>query len=362
MDEFSVENLSSYLDKKNFYIIRIYSIGGSCSFIRVICGDTGDDLVISIPFKYPMKSSDAVELVQFTDTEIDDRFVGSRDIKESYNQITINGLEDDKLYLDPAEADRLIEQYQAIDIDGESSDILKENIVSYKQQLDRLKYCTNNIKYKLCIVTSSSFCTINRNNNTECYAVKKGKPVTNEDKELCIIIDLENFYDKVDNIHTDINRVYKNLYDIMGRAHKKQTAIISSRLRQYQALSDNLSKRYKLKEKYEESIKSINNTLAKIKRQEKDLKKQISNTTNNTDNSLIASTTRSFTAKKLEEDYNKLLQFKDESVNLLSDIKTEYNNFVLDFDYALFSSIRLFNHMTTNFVKIGVIGDCKSTK
>lgn len=359
MNSFSIENLRTYLNEKNFNITQIYSINGSCSFIRVICSETGDDLVVSIPFKYPMKSDKAIELVQFIDTEIDDRFVGSKDVKESYNQININGMEDDKLYLDPAEADRLLEQYQAIDIDQESTDILKENIVAYKQQLDRLKFCTNNIKYKLCITTPSAFCTITRTNNIECFAVKKGRPKINEDKDLCITIDLENFYDKISNIHTDINRVYKNLYDIMGRAHQKQTTIISSRLRQYQTLSKNLTDKYAKKERYENSIKSLNNVLLKIKRQEVDLKKQISNISKEKDSSFSLSTNRSFTIKKLEDDYDKLLKFKDDSIKLLTEIKTEYNNFVLDFDYALFNSIRLFNHMTSNFIKIGVLADCK---
>lgn len=359
MDSFSIENLTSYLDSKQFRIIQLYSINGSCSFIRVVCGDTGDDLVISIPFKYPMKSDKAIELVQFTDTEVDDRFVGSRDVKESYNEIKISGLEDDNLYLDPKEADRLLEQYQAIDIDSESTDTLKDNIVAYKRQLDRLKFCTNNIKYKLCIVTPSSFCTITRQNGIECFAVKRGRPQKNEDKDLCIVIDLENFYDKVDNIHSDITRVYKNLYDILGRAHLKQTTVLSARVRQYQQLSTTLIEKYKKKEKYEKSITSLNEVLSKIGKQESTLRKQLKELTNEKGGSLSLSTNKSFRIKSIEDDHDKLLKFKEDSIKLLTDIKSEYNNFVLDFDYSLFDSIRLFNQITSNFVKIGVIPECK---
>ena len=354
MNSFSIENLTSYLKEKNFNISQLYSINGSCSFIRVVCGNTGDDLVVSIPFKYPMKTDKAIELVSFTDTEADDKITKTSNHKDGYNQINISGLEDDKMYLDPAEADKLLEQYQAIDIDQESTDTLKDNIVAYKRQLDRLKFCTNNIKYKLCIVSLSSFCTITRSNNVECFAIKKGKPAINENKDLCIIIDLENFYDKVDSIHTDISKVYKNLYDIMGRTHQRQSAIISSRLRQYQELPKTLSERYSKKEKYESSIKSLNEVLSRIKKQETDLVKEIEKA-----NKITSSISKSFTLKKLEDDYSKLLQFKDDSIKLLTEIKTEYNNFVLDFDYALFSSISLFNHMTSSFIKIGVLQDCK---
>ena len=45
----------------------------------------------------------------------------------------------------------------------------------------------------------------------ECFATKGGNPVVNEEKNLCIVVDLENFYDKVDNINGDIHKIYKNL-------------------------------------------------------------------------------------------------------------------------------------------------------
>ena len=52
------------------------------------------------------------------------------------------------------------------------------------------------------------------------------------------------------------------------------------------------------------------------------------------------------------------MKFKIESVNLLSDIKLEYNNFVLNFDYALFDTLRLLNGINNNLSRIGVI-KCK---
>lgn len=360
MDSFSIENLTSYLDKMKFKINEIYSINGSCAFIKTLCVDTGDELVISIPFKYPMKViNKTIELVKFTDTDTDNIFVSSNDNKEVFNEIKIPEMEDDRLYLDPLEADRLLEQYQEIDIDSESCDVLKYNIISYKRQLDRLKVCTNSIKYKLCIITPSGFCTVTRKNNIKCFAVKKGKPTINENKDLCIVIDLENFYDKIDKIHTDTNKVYKHLYDIMGRAHNNQTSIVSARIRQYQNVSKNLIDKYKKKESYETSIGVINSVMARIKKRENDIIRKIESSKREKSGGLISSASKSFTVKRLEEDYDKLLQFKDDSIKLLTDTKTDYNNFILDFDYALSDTIRLFNQVTSNFVKIGVVTECK---
>lgn len=351
MDSFSIENLISYLDKKHFTINGIYSINNSCSFIR-ICTNNQEDIIISIPFKYPMRTDKSIELVRFTDTE-SDVAVKTRD--NTYNQIESKGLEDDNLYLNPEEADKLLEQYQEIDIDQESTDILKTNIISYKKQLERLKKCTINIKYKLCIVSQSSFCTVTRLNDIECFAVKRGHPTNGEDKDLCIIIDLENFYDRVDVIHNDVSRLYRTIYDIMDTSHNKQLVIINSRLRQYNTLSENIKRHYSKRDKYEKTIESLNEVLSKIKKQEIDIDKKIKVISGESDMSINATSYKSFSIKKLDEDRNKLLVFKDNSLKLLSEIKTEYNNFLLDFDSAMSDCIQLFNQMSSNFIKIGVL-------
>jgi hypothetical protein len=358
MESFSVNNLTTFLNGKKFNIDKIYSINGSCSFIRVVCNVTGNDFIISIPSKYPMRiNSNSTELIKFTDIDVNDNYhLDSKNTSGNYGEIKINGLEDDKLYLNPEEADKLLEQYQSIDIDSEKSDILKKNITNYKIQLDRLKFSTSGIKYKLCIVSNSSFCTITRINDIECYAIKRGIPENNENKDLCIIIDLENFYDKVDSIYNDINRVYNNLYEIMSKSHTTQTNLISSRIRQYSILPKSLIDKYKKKNKYEETIKSLNGVLLKIRGQEVHFKKQFSI---HQKESGLSSSYKSFSIKKLEDDYEKLIKFREDSIKLLREIKYEYNNFLLNFDYSLFDSIKLFNKMTNNFIKLGVLPDCK---
>ena len=119
-------------------------------------------------------------------------------------------------------------------------------------------------------------------------------------------------------------------------------------------------RKYTKKDRYEKTIKSLNDVLLKIKKQETDLKRQFS--VAQKDKGSTFSTNKSFTIKRLEDDHDKLLKFRDDSIKLLTEIKSEYNNFVLDFDYALFDSIRLFNQMTSNFIKIGVLPDCKKNK
>lgn len=356
----SLSNLSVYLTSKKFSITKEYgSERGVVSFLRVLSDDTGDDFLLSISNSYSLRSSnDSIEIIPFTDT---DRVILKIDGKNSYGEINSEGIEDDT-YLDPTDADRMMEQYQAIDLDTERSNILKENISGYKNQLERLKFCTNNIKYKLSVITKSSLCFINRSNSVECFAVKRSSPKIDESKNLCIVIDLETFFENTDSISDDIKRVSKNLHNILGTAHSKQTAAISAKIKQLQTVISPLSDKYNKKEKYQKSIDKLTLVILKIKKQERELQSRMKkiNTDNSTSSGISAgSVSNAFKIKNVEDEYTKLMKFKKESVNLLSEIKMEYNNFVLNFDYALFDTLKHFNEISNNLKEIGVI-KCKT--
>jgi len=350
----SLNNLSEYLNTKKFEISETYSIGLVCIFLRVTSEDTGDDFLLSVGKEHNIKNPDGVELVPFTDTE---RVVVKMDSKNSYGEINSEGIEED-LYLDPTEVDRMMDQYQAIDLDSEKADVLRENISMYKSQLERLKFCTNNIKYKLSVVSKSSVCYINRANTVECFAIRRSNPKIEEDKNLCIVIDLETFIDSPDYITSDIKRVTKNLHNILGTAHGKQSSTISLRLKQIQTATIPLLEKYNKKEKYLKSIEKLTVVVVKIRKQERELLRMKKLKSQNTSTSITDTENKAFSLKKLDEEYTKLMKFKKESVDLLSEIKLEYNNFILNFDFALFDTLRLLNDINRNLSRIGVM-KCK---
>ncbi|MDD4930743.1 MAG: hypothetical protein PHG66_01135 [Candidatus Colwellbacteria bacterium] len=354
----SLNNLSEYLISKKFEITNQYSVGGLCVFLRVMSEDTGDDFLLAIGKSHNIRGYEGIELVPFTDT---DRVVVKMDSRNSYGEINSEGIEED-LYLDPTEVDRMMDQYQAIDLDAEKADVLRENISGYKSQLERLKFCTNNIKYKLSVVSSSAVCYINRANTVECFAVRRSSPKLDEDKNLCIVIDLETFIDSPDSITSDIKRVTKNLHTILGTAHEKQTSAISLRLKQIQTATGPLIEKYNKKEKYLKSIDKLTIVVVKIRKQERELLIRIKRLKKESSSTSITDTeTKAFALKKIEDEYTKIMKFKKESVDLLSEIKLEYNNFILNFDYALFDTLRLLNGITLNLTRIGVI-KCKKEK
>lgn len=113
----SLNNLSEYLISKKFNISNHYTVNSICSFLRVISDDTGDEFILSVGKNYNIQSYDGIELIPFTDTEL---IVVKIDTKNSYGEISSEGIEEDT-YLDPIDVDRMMEQYQAIDLDSEKS-------------------------------------------------------------------------------------------------------------------------------------------------------------------------------------------------------------------------------------------------
>ena len=306
-----------------------------------------------------MKTSVGIELVEFVDVDEKYTKLSKNEPSNEYKEINQIELEDDKLYLQPEEADKLLEQYQKIDLDYDSSVILKSNINLYKRQLERMKVCTNNIKYKLSILTLSSICFIDRFNTIKCYAVKKINPLRNEIKSMFLVIDLENFYDSVKNIHTDLNVIYNSMYSILNKAQKNHYTTIASRIRQYQSMIESIGKKYNKQKVYTASIKTLTGILSKISKQEKTILKRIQDTEVNQKNnshSLYGNTTSySFQLKTLQDDLNQLVIYKNETTELLTEVKFEYNNFLLEFDSSLYENILLLNEVTLNFKKLETI-------
>lgn len=353
-----IRRLEEFLRSKKFKVQQRYTVDGICIFLNVFSEETGDDLIVSIPSEYAMPVSDGIELVLFSDIDPEGDYTKMIN-KGPYQEMRINGLEDDGLYLDPSEVDRLMEQYQAIDIDSEKAETLKSNMCHFKKQLDRLKTCTNNIKYKLCILSDCCLCTITRLNTIECYAVKGCIPSEKLSKDLLISIDLESFHNKMETVHLDITKVYKNLYMVLNKAHDRQSSVIDSRLRQYIGVQESIKKTYAKKIKFEEAIETMEKDLRSLKLQELVLIKKIDNVRNQNDTHMSKTANKSFNLDHLNNEYTKLLELKDETVVWLSKMKKDFNDFLLVFDQVTFDNIILFSKASDNFIKIKVLPELK---
>lgn len=351
-DKFSIDNLSIVLNKYNFEIVNSYSINHVVVIIRCVHLSTQNHICITIPDKFPIRYEDSLEIVPFTDTTLDtnDRKIVSDDLK-LYKEID----EEKDEYLDPTEADKLIEQYQSIDIDSENISILKSNIQSTSKQLQRLKLCTNNILYKICIIMETSISYVNDKNEIETFVLKKCVPKTNETKEIVLIIDLESFYDKINNpiknqkknfVQEDIQRVYNNLFTILKDTQQIRQKKIQTVFKNFPNMLKTLNSTLELKKIYENQMNDLKSILFDINRKEEKTKDEM------TKLSHLQFSLSDNSYKLKETEMSRLKEYKQENNRLLHELKNKYENLLLTIDDTLFESILLFNQIHSQFKKL----------
>ena len=354
----SLRNLVDYLEKNGFSISEKFHKDGICEYIKIYSEDDGEEFFISTG-KDNIQCTDGKKIVKFSCKENCINY--KSEDTNPYSEIDLEKLQDE--YLDPSDVDKMMDQYSAIDLNDEKLRILGENIRKDKMQLERLKLCTSNIKFKLCIESESSLCVLSRSNYVKCFSFSGLNPSIEQVRNLFIVVDLETFIDIGDknskNIINDIKKVYKKLFSILDKAHSKQTFEISSRIKTLQIIHKPLIENYKRKIHYEDSIEKLSSLLIKIKKGEKDLSSKIKTIKKQIDTSTVLEGEKSvFSLKKYEEDLERLLKFKQETLDLLLEIKEESNNFILNFDHSLFDTIKQLSDISQNMRRIGVL-KCK---
>ena len=59
--------------------------------------------------------------------------------------------------------------------------------------------------------------------------------------------------------------------------------------------------------------------------------------------------------KKLEVDFSNILKWKSDLINMIGELRFEYNNYLLQIDETLFDSIVMFDRIYDNFRKSKII-------
>ena len=349
----SLNSFKDILKTNEFEILSQYYMGDYLLFLLVLSDKTGDQILISIDKSHSIKTTEGIELKEFSinnNIEIVDE-----DTTKLYDEINGEIINDDSV-LDPEDIDKLMDKYSTVNMDSENINNFEFNIRKYKKLLDKLKFCTSNIKYKLSVISPCSLCYTDKNNIVTCYNIKKSSPLKGEDRNICFVINLEKFIDRIETISSDIKSITKNLYSILELTNNKYVKGISLRLKTLQNITDIIKSDYKRKDDYQKSIDKLQNILSSIKKKEKKLSLFINESS--IGNSIAEDEEHSFKKKNKQEDLDKLIKIKRETIDLLSDIKLEYNNFMLDFDYSLSDSLTHFNGINNNLIDIGVL-NCK---
>ena len=211
----SIEKLTKYIDRCNFYVNTYYGIKGRCLYIDVVSKNNGNNYLLYVPSKYKVMldrvmSYELKEISNITNTRdvtMEYGFNKNNNFDEMYNMLDVNKGDVDENVLET-------NYKRDIKIDDVKSK-MNEEVKCIYRQMSRFKYSVENLKYKLSIVYNSYLCVINRNNDIIYYYIKNINNISNK-KSLLVCFDLEILYDKNYVIHTELvdvkNKMEKLLY------------------------------------------------------------------------------------------------------------------------------------------------------
>jgi hypothetical protein len=371
--KFTLRKLKDFFIQKNFEIQKLYTEGGFYRFIQLLSTQTGEVILIYILSKYPIKEDPNISN-EFTTLEIEP-FEENLSYHPSspgdithYNEIqdkTLNSTVKNEISLssspknsdevnNPTEElktleDKLTQQYDTIDIEKENFKEVSNTLTVFVQQLERLQLCTANIKYKLAIISPGTLAYISRQNEVCSYRIKNGKISDSLTSYLSLVmIDIESFYEKIEQITEEIATFYYNFYKILNTAHLKQMDLIVQKIKAYQDLSSKLNKYYDQHLAIVKDISSISSTLKGINQEEKKVVDKYNSIFSDRTGPTI-NTSRSFRLGEAEKELLSIQKLKSEALELYSTTKNRYMNGLLDYDRALFDNLLLFKRISNNF-------------
>ncbi len=343
-----LKRLNSFLIEHKYMIVDTYSFDDVCVYLKLLSQNRGYNIILSIPSKYSIeKDINSIILQQIEKCDI------TKEKENIYDKINEDDLIDENKYLDPKEIDKLLDNYTSIDIDKDLRCIIQEESQIIKSQLNRLSNCTFDLKYKICIETDLCFCIINNKNHIKCYSVDK--KIKDETKKMYITIDMENFYESIHKISNDYDKIENNLYKILDTTHSRQVILIKRYLNSFNKISNNIDTIYGKKNKYLSAIHSIKDKIKNIEKKENEILIKLSRETNTVSELKTEyQTNNTIQVKKLKTDAIKIHQMKEEAISILSNLKINYDHFVLEFESTLIDNIDLLKQVADNFEKIGI--------
>lgn len=363
--QYSLQPLRDLLAKKGIFVkTQFVTSDGTVAFVKVLIESIGESILVYFPSKYLVpkeESLPAVDIVPYDLTDDDKSLLNSgeeQETRDAYNELIIDDLKD---------RDSLAsESYIPLSLNNNKEHQIRKALFTYHRQLENFKKSTANIKYKFAILTNNVLSIISRHNETESYIVKgqtslvssivdsKNETMIPIPHEFYILIDLPSFFEKLDQVSTEVISVYRNWYFLLNRAHEKQLALAENRFKNYQFLIQRLLTEYNKNAKLLDLIGTLTSQMEKSVEQENKLIQKLEIVNHGSTDSLSTDQSKSFKLSKVEQDLVKIREVKRKTGTLLREIKIRYNAFLLTFDSTVGTLCKNLRQMESAIGELGL--------
>lgn len=344
--QYSLQPLRELLARKGIIVkSQFVTSDNTVAFVKILIESIGESILVYFPSKYLVPREDSlpvVDIVPYDLTDEDKALLNlgeEQETREAYNELIIDDLKD---------KDSLTsESYVPLSLNNNKEHQIRKALFTYHNQLENFKRSTAHIKYKFAVLTNNSLSIINRHNETESYIVKgqtslilpvvdsKSETLISIPHEFYILIDLPSFFEKLDQVSTEVISVYRNWYFLLNRAHTKQLALAEHRFKNYQLLVQRLLSEYNKNSKFLDLIGTLTIQMEKSVEQENQLIQKLEIINRGQSETMTTDQSKSFKLNKVEQDLVKIREVKRKTGTLLREIKVRYNSFLLTFDSTM---------------------------
>ncbi len=349
----SLEKLKKLLKYNNLVPRNYYTIHGICVMIEVLNIQNGEKYIMYIPSNYEFYISDSSYEIKTIDIEnisdLSNDFVdnpSSQNIEENYKNIMTSIDRYDNI------EESLNNNYRTEFNIKDSELSQKHDVLSIYRQLFRLKFCVQNIKYKLSIIYKNYLCIIHIDNTIECFKIKHYKKEDN--KKLYILIDLELFFENIDIFSNDLEIIRSNINYILDKNHKTHSSYITRLLSQQTDMSVTLSNILNIKKDIKDDVNELKSKLNDLITSETDILDKFEVEFQKYKRKSSVHTNLKFTQYKLdtEQQLNNIDSKKYETTENIVKLITKENNISLLVDKLMFENTIMLNKVFDNIKKL----------
>jgi hypothetical protein len=354
----SLNKLEKLLGESGLIINKIFVIDGLCIYLEILSSSNADIFLLYIPSRYDIKADNRNDIYKIKNIEFNDvndidnidivkeygEEVDDKDIGNSYKEININNENNTEENI----VKTLEDNYKKPILLNDSKKNDKKDIKDIIRQINRFKYCTQNIKYKIAIKYKNYISCIRRDDSIDCYMIKNYRG--NPKYKLLIIVDLETYYTNMSSIVSDINTIQDGLYKIINDNHDTHLNTFIKLLKEEKDILNIIQDVHKKKQEYSEYIQKLEKMLENINETEKKIFKEIADVQtkyNNSVQNIHSDIEKSHMMAKYNTDLEKIATIKQDIMNNIMDIKLKKEDLFLHTDNFLFDN----NVMMTTLLK-----------
>ena len=354
----SINKLEKILSSRGLALKKFFTVDGYCVYLEVLSIANADSFMLYIPSKYEIILDKGNDVYKMNYIDIDEtgtvpvEFAGEPDnfdLENQYDEVDINNVtENSKRDMVLQLEENYNHPISLKNINKNDTNILREIF----RQLRRLKFCVQNIKYKLCIIYKNFICCIRRDDTFEGFAVHRLEG--SEERKLMVTTDLETLYDKIESVSIDIKTVREGVYKVLDKNHTKHIKNIEKMLQRTTDITNVSEYTQKKKIYYIEYLYKLENLLSQLSQAEKkniekllEIKKKYAGI-----KTIHNDIEKTHLISKHESELSRINTLKREIISNITMFKSKHEDLSLKFDNICFDNTVMIDAIIKNFISL----------